>query len=239
MAQPPARRDVRAGHENLVQQTTQAAREAGGIPTATLLTGFVSLLALAFSGVSLYQTVLKQAQLSLYVPETISYTRDPNGSFEVIAVPITVVNSGARDGVVSAMTLKVTNAETGRGRMFRASFFAGPGYFSTKEDFQAGQTRPKSPFTPMTVTGRSGHSETVLFYPREFSKERVIAKEGTFSFELASRIQEVDEIAFVDGMFQGTNTPLRFTAKLPAVSRFFDGQMMTGKSVRLFVDENS
>ena len=67
----------------------------------------VSALALIFSAVSLYQTVIKQAQLHVYLPDTINYTRDPDGSFEVFVLPITVSNSGARDGLVSAMKLEV------------------------------------------------------------------------------------------------------------------------------------
>ncbi len=68
----------------------QSARQSGGMMAIV-----VSALALVFSAVSLYQTVIKQAQLHVYLPDTINYTRDPDGSFEVFVLPITVSNSGA------------------------------------------------------------------------------------------------------------------------------------------------
>ena len=55
----------------------------------TVITALASFIALIFSGISLYQTVLKRAEIRVFVPETVSYTRDPNGSFEVLAVPVT------------------------------------------------------------------------------------------------------------------------------------------------------
>ena len=82
------------GH-NLGDEAGEAARSfalVGGNPIVILVSAF----ALIFSGVSLYETVLKQAHLHVFVPDTIAYTRDPDGGFEVFAVPLTVTNSGAR-----------------------------------------------------------------------------------------------------------------------------------------------
>src|SRR5215472_5491300 len=98
--------------ENLVEGTGRLARHyarSGGNIVAIL----ASAMALIFSGVSLYVTVIKQAHLHIFVPDTIAYTRDPDGSFEVFAVPLTVSNSGARDGIVSSLKLEVRNSATG------------------------------------------------------------------------------------------------------------------------------
>jgi len=133
------------------------------------------------SGVSLYQTVLKQAHLHLFVPDTISYTRDPNGSYEVIVVPVTIANSGARDGVISKLQLKVRNADTLHERQFHATFVADKGYFSTKEDYSAGISRPKTAFAPLTVTGRSGYSGTVLFIRGTTAKSVSCPKRDNFA----------------------------------------------------------
>ena len=95
-----------------VLETADQARETSSISSATVITALASFIALIFSGISLYQTVLKRAEVRVFVPETVSYTRDPNGSFEVLAVPVTVINSGARDGVVVSMQLKIKNQET-------------------------------------------------------------------------------------------------------------------------------
>src|SRR5215470_7199621 len=94
-----------AGH-NLGDEAGEAARSFTlvGVNPIPIL---VSALALIFSGVSLYETVLKQAHLHVFVPDGIAYTRDPDGSFEVFAIPLTVSNSGARDGIVSTLKLEV------------------------------------------------------------------------------------------------------------------------------------
>jgi hypothetical protein len=63
----------------------------------TRLATLVSAFAFAFSAVSFYETVLKQAYLKMYVTDTLSYTRDPYGGYEVVALPVTVANSGATE----------------------------------------------------------------------------------------------------------------------------------------------
>lgn len=223
-----------AEHNEFVMNTADQAREAGGISSATVLTAIASFAALVFSGISLYQTVLKRSHVRLFVPDTLSYTRDPNGSFEVLALPVTMINSGARDGVISSLKLTVTN-EAGVARTFNATYFAEPGYFSTKEDYAAGQSRPKRPFAPVTITGRSGQSSTVLFYPKTFDKQRVVKAGGEFRFKLDWQALAVDPIPLLDQFDTAKNETLTFSATLPPVPQYFDGAMMTGKSARMFV----
>ena len=45
--------------------------------------------------------------------------------------------------------------------------------------------------------------------------------------------------SLVDRVPAFCSEPVNFSANLPIVSRFFDGQMMTGRSVRLFVENES
>ena len=59
-----------------------------------------SAVALVASGVSLWETVLKQPQLKVYVGESISYTRDPYGSFEVFSVPLTADDAGEHTATI-------------------------------------------------------------------------------------------------------------------------------------------
>src|SRR6516225_11174603 len=80
----------------------------------TKLATMVSAFAFAFSAVSFYETVLKQANLKVYVTDTLSYTRDPYGGYEVVAVPLTIANSGARDGAVITLELDVKDVESGK-----------------------------------------------------------------------------------------------------------------------------
>ncbi len=205
------------------------------------LTGVFSVVAVAMSQFSLYQTVIKQANLHVFVPDTISYTRDADGSFEVLVVPVTIANSGARDGLVSSLKLKVRNTGTSVERTFHATYIADQGYFSTAPETDGNtvraRPRPKFAFAPLMVAGRSGYSGTLIFYPRSYSEDRVIPKEGQFRFELSAEMKVVEKLDIVDRAFGNTIKPVSFDAHLPKVSRYFEGQMLTGKFVRLFVKE--
>jgi hypothetical protein len=107
-------------------------------------------VALAFSGYSLYATVLKQPVLGIYQPPLIYMYRQ--GFHDVFAIPITVSNDGAQRGTVLSFDLEVTQPETGTTMKFQSrQFGASPG---------AGARL----FTPITIAGRSSFSEVVLFY---------------------------------------------------------------------------
>ena len=218
---------------------SDAVRESSTFSTATVLTGIVSLIALLFSGLSLYETVLKQAQIHIHVPDAIAYTRDPNGSYEVFAVPLTVANSGARDGIVSSLGLEVRNKDTGVVRQFAASFVASEGYFSTKEDFSKGQTRPKAAFAPLSVPGRSGFTGTILFYPPKYSEQRVVPGEGTYELTLTARMDTAQDLGTIDRLWSTDIAPTTFVARMGKVPRYFKGQMLSGHSERMLVEREA
>lgn len=67
----------------------------------------ISLVALILSAISLYETSFKQARLILHVGAVMYYARDAE-STDVLAVPVTITNSGARDAVVTALDLRVS-----------------------------------------------------------------------------------------------------------------------------------
>src|SRR5262249_32917213 len=111
--------------------------------------GIVSIIAIIFSAISLYQTVLEPAELTLNVGDIVQYTRDPVTNAEVLAVPITSANRAARDATATGLDLRL---EAGASRrMFRASFV---GSVSTKEP---------EPFAPWPVAGRGAHAAIVRF----------------------------------------------------------------------------
>lgn len=193
-----------------------------------------SALALAFSGISLYQTVIKQAQLNIFVPDTISYTRDPDGSFEVLAVPVTVSNSGARDGIVSSIKLEVRNSGSGIKRTFEASYFAGPDYFSAKEDPSNNVRRSKTPFAPLSVAGRGSFTGTILFYERQHEKESVVPGEGRYELSLTAETAPAQTLGFLDSLWSTEIAPKQFVYQMPPVSRLFEGRMYAGNSERMF-----
>ena len=205
------------------------ARHAGGVPAM-----LASAFALIFSGISLYQTVIKQAQFHVFVPDTIAYTRDPDGSFEVFAIPVTVANSGARDGIVSSMALEVTNKETGASKTLQASYVTLPGYFSTKEDITENKRRPKTPFAPLSVAGRSSVTTTILFYGREYEETRVVPGKGEYEIRLSSGARPTEAMGFIDKLWTTEIEPVALTFQLPQVSRYFEGRMLVGHTARMF-----
>ena len=89
----------------------------------------ISAIALVFSAYSLWETSLKQADVSVYVTGVVSYGRDtsdstdvqPSGGFEVLAVPVTIANGGARDAPILALHLDVSNPKTGLTARFEAT----------------------------------------------------------------------------------------------------------------------
>jgi hypothetical protein len=145
-----------------------AAQYSGGSRIAAV----VSALALVFSAYSLWETSLKQAELASYVTGVVTYERDrtaalsiqPDGGFEVLAVPITIANGGARDGPVLGLQLDVKNLKTGLSARFEATYAVDGTYFAAK-----GDKRPKTPFSALVVAGRSAWTGTVLFYPVSYS----------------------------------------------------------------------
>jgi hypothetical protein len=92
------------------------------------LATLVSAFAFAFSAVSFYETVLKQPNLRVYVTDTLAYTRDPWGGYEVVAVPLTIANSGARDGAVITLELDVNNVDSGKAETFTSAYTADAQY---------------------------------------------------------------------------------------------------------------
>jgi hypothetical protein len=194
----------------------------------------ISALALIFSGVSLFETVLKQAHLHLFVPDTIAYTGDPDGGFEVFAVPLTVSNSGARDGIVSALKLEVRNGATGAKQTLEASYFAGSEYFSIKEDAANNIRRPKTPFAPLSVAGRGSLTATVLFYARKYEGERVVSGAGRYELLLTAETRPVEALGFVDRLGSTSVAPVRSVYELPQVSEVFEARIYSGKSERMF-----
>src|SRR5215470_17106250 len=66
---------------------------------------FISLVSLALSGVSLYETVLKQPRLVIFTGCSWQYGRGPGSYDEYFVIPVTIANDGARGGTVLAIEL--------------------------------------------------------------------------------------------------------------------------------------
>src|SRR5262245_20818678 len=146
--------------------------------SGTLVTAIVSTVALVFSAYSLWETSLKRADLSVFIPGVVTYTRDttpsvdiqPSGGFEVLAVPVTIANGGARDAAIVALHLDVKNLQTGLSARFEATYTAEPSFFNP--EFSAPRT--KTPFSALVVAGRSAWRGTVVFYPVSYSNGKAL-----------------------------------------------------------------
>lgn len=111
----------------------------------------VSIIALAFSGYSFYETVLKQASLRFYQPPLIYMYRE--GFRDVFAIPVTISNDGAQRGTILSFDLEIEHRGTGAKMQFQNLHFGA----SPKAD-------DKRLFVPITVAGRSSFSDVVLFH---------------------------------------------------------------------------
>ena len=171
------------------ETAVHAAGHSGGGRTAAI----ASAIAVLFSAYSLWETSLKQADISAYVTGVVTYERDgsaseyiqPAGGFEVFAVPITIANGGARDAPILGLQLDVRNPKTGLSARFEATYTADGAYFAN-----TGAKRPKTPFSALVIAGRSSWTGTVLFYPVSYSNGKAltpVVKVAAFNNELRKR----------------------------------------------------
>lgn len=170
---------------------TQAATSVDGGRLAVL----VSAIALAFSGYSLWETSLKAADVRAFVPPVIQFAAPyQNSNFEMIAVPITLTNEGARSATVVSMELSVTDPRSNQTKRFYAADFGR----WTMEKTRSGAYEP---FAPISLPGRSSRTESVLFYTRgETEKpDELIREAGPYNFALSIELAESEtapQVAF-------------------------------------------
>ena len=131
-------------------------------------------VALLASSLSLWESRIKQAEIKLHVSDNIYYTRDPYGSFEVLIVPLTLANRGAREGTVMSLVLDVKNSTNSQSKKFKSTYMAEAQYFGGRDDVSTNQRRPKLPFAPLSVAGHGVFTGTVLFYPTDAPEKKVV-----------------------------------------------------------------
>lgn len=117
----------------------------------------LSILAVAISAATLYLAELRRAEIDVLISDVAYLGRDPNGSAEIVLAPITIVNTGAREGVLRDIALTVERLdETGAVVAERAFFAAHIG---------VAPGRGAEPFTPIAALRQTALSSPVLFYP--------------------------------------------------------------------------
>ena len=178
----------------------------GGIAT------FLSALALTFSGLSFYESVMKQADLEFHVPPVIHYARDGDGEIELFAIPLTIVNSGARTGTVLNFELEVENLKAGSDGKKRRYYSAFLGEHQVKSD------EINRSFAPVSLAGRSSYSETIRFYPIGNPLPRLVEEAGDYRFTLVVSAALPENPDFLDKLFRPQIAPIRFERTLPYMS---------------------
>jgi hypothetical protein len=150
------------------------------LPTA------ISAIALVGSVVSMWETTIKRAEVKLHVSDNIYFTRDPYGSYEVLIIPVTLSNRGARDGTVLTLALDVKNLTSNQSKRFKSTYSVDAKWFSGKDDLTANLRRPKVPFAPVSVAGHGAFTGTLLFYPVDDPEKRVVDSKSQIEMTLTA-----------------------------------------------------
>ncbi|MEL7049158.1 MAG: hypothetical protein AAFO75_09405 [Pseudomonadota bacterium] len=219
---------------NEIAKSTVGGTSVGG--WAGLLTGVASAVALVFSAISIYHSVLKQPELRFYVSPVLHYTRDARENNEVFAVPMTIANHGARDGTVLDVELTARSLEGGPSKVFYSayqvdgSFFVKPGGFDREKRQFERVDRPKQPFAPISIAGRSSFSGTLLFYTKGEAFPKIVSGSGTFEIELRLRTRLDDSLGALDQWLAKPPNDVRKTVKL---GYFSESNAKRGNTYRL------
>jgi hypothetical protein len=113
----------------------------------------ISLLSLVFAAWSLFETALRQPAFNVYAGPFWQYGRGAGTDDEVVTVPMTFANNGARPGAVISLELTVERSGGVR-REFVASAIVQGG-------------KDQALFAPISVPGRSAYTSSVVFTPRD------------------------------------------------------------------------
>jgi hypothetical protein len=172
----------------------------------------MSLVALMFSGYSLYESALRAPQLSIFVAPRIDYTDPdrPEAVREVFIMPLTVANDGARPAVVLALNLEVVNPRTKEKKTFFAARLGTWG------------EQPLHPFAPVVLAGRATFSNAVQFEPRNGETvPRILDQEaGKYAFKLTVETAAARQVTGLTAAV----TPLQFEMQIADLDyRYFQG----------------
>jgi hypothetical protein len=194
--------------------TTDNARQFSGGLAATLL----SAVAVLFSGYSLWDTALKNADLRIYVPRVIYYAAPyQNTNFEMIQVPVTITNEGAQTGTVLHLDLAVTDPRTKQTKHFYAAEF---GVWSMERT----RTRSYTGFAPLSLAGRESRTESILFYTRgdDEKPEQIIREVGPYEFTLTATLAR--DTGGLTGLTGGAADTKPITVAFERTLPFFDAR---------------
>lgn len=170
------------------------------------LATIVSAFAFAFSGVSFYETVMKQPQLTAYVPPVLHYGQDGGGDVELFAIPVTIANEGARAGTVLSIALEAVNTKTNVNQKFYGAYFG--------DHPKVADQTPRA-FAPLAIQGRSTFSDTIRFYPVGKLRPFVLEDAGDVRFTMTLETVKPGKSDLLSWFWHADPKPLSFTRHLP------------------------
>jgi hypothetical protein len=177
----------------------------------------ISLISLAFSGVSLYETVLKQPSLQILAGCNWEYGRGPGSYDEFFVVPITVANHGARAGAVLAIELTASNGE--QSKAFVARF--------TIENLDEKHRRL---FAPLAVSGHDSETASIIFTQQHLTTTPLVHDDGRFRVSLKLTTALDTSYGVIDRMFAPSPPEARFEIRL---AEFDIGAILSGTNASL------
>ena len=149
---------------------------------------FISLVSLAFSGVSLYETVLRQPRLTIFAGCNWQYGRGPGSYDEYFVIPVTVANDGARGGTVLAIEL--TMDKGGRSKAFAGNFTV------------AGiDDKTRQLFAPLAIAGHASATASIVFTQRTPTGPPLFGEPGGYDAALKLRTAVGLSYGFIDRLF--------------------------------------
>ena len=161
----------------------------------------ISLISLAFSGVSLYETVLKQPSLQILAGCNWEYGRGPGSYDEFFIVPVTVTNHGARTGAV--LDIELTASKGAQSKPFAARF--------TVENLD---DKHRQLFAPLAVSGHDSATASIVFTQRHLTTQPLVGEDGRFRAWLKLTTALDTSYGVIDRMLTAPPPEARFEIRL-------------------------
>jgi hypothetical protein len=215
--------------QEVQQGVQQAAADASVRKVGASLSGIVSAVALIFSGYSLWETSLKAPELRVFVPAVIQYAAPyTNSNFEMVSIPVTLTNEGARTGTVLSIGLEVTDPRTSQTKRFYAAEL---GRWTMERTRQGAYQH----FAPLALAGRASRTETVLFYTRgdEEKPPQLIREIGPYKMKLTLEMAEAADAGFLDRLLGLRSPSLSFEREL----RFYDARAFNNGTLPMYAKD--
>ena len=162
--------------------------------------------------------------IKVFVPPVTQYSSPyQNSNFEVIEVPITLLNDGGRTGTVLPIELDATNPKTETKHFYAADF----GRW-TMDKARAGFGH----FAPIPLAGKASRTETVLFYPKSQDEkpEQLIHEPGVYQFKLTLDEARTEDFGFLDQAWRAKPTEVTYSAEL----RFYDARSFQNGTIAMY-----